>query len=110
MGLTKRKDSFYVEFPVLDDGNVLMPPIQQMIFVWQPDHGGLFQAYRSMLVIRKQWLIYRYKDFDSANIAPDGPDNDGNAALNTAHVAIQPEEAKLNEVIERLRWLAVVSS
>ncbi len=84
--------------------------ILQLIFVWQLDHGALFQAYRSMLAIRKQWLIYRYKDFDSANIAPDGPYNDGNAALNTAHVAIQPEEAKLNEVIERLRWLAVVSS
>jgi hypothetical protein len=23
MGLTKRKDSYYVEFPVLDDGKVL---------------------------------------------------------------------------------------
>ena len=23
MGLTKRKDSYYVEFPVLDDGEVL---------------------------------------------------------------------------------------
>ena len=23
MGLTKRKDSYYVEFPVLDDGNIL---------------------------------------------------------------------------------------
>lgn len=24
MGLTKRKESYYVEFPVLDDGKVLM--------------------------------------------------------------------------------------
>ena len=84
--------------------------IQQMIFVWQLDHGALLQVYRSMLAIRKQWLIYRYKDFDSANFDSDGPYNDGNTALNTAHVAIQPEEAKLNEVIERLRWLAVGSS
>jgi len=40
----------------------------------------------------------------------EGPYNDGNAALRRATEGIQPEQIKLDEFIERLRWLVVVSS
>ena len=40
----------------------------------------------------------------------EGPYDDGNAALSRATEAIQPEQIKLDEFIERLRWLVVVSS
>ena len=32
-----------------------------------------------------------------------------NAALNGAHEAIQPEQLEFNQLIEKLRWLVVVS-
>ena len=40
----------------------------------------------------------------------EGPYDDGNAALSRATEAIQPGQIKLDQLIERLRWLVVVSS
>jgi hypothetical protein len=83
--------------------------IEQMIFVWRLDHGALFEAYRLMLATRKKWLLHRYKDFDSDSVLPEEPCDDDNAALNGAHEAIQPEQLEFNQLIEKLRWLVVVS-
>ncbi len=84
--------------------------IEQMILVWQLDHSDLFEMYRWILSIKKDWLIFRYKDFDDASILTEGPYDDGSAALSRTTEAIQPEQIKLDQVIDRLRWLVVVSS
>ena len=43
--------------------------IEQMIFVWQLDHGALFRGVSIDAGHQERsGFIYRYKDFDSANV------------------------------------------